>query len=215
MQADIHKIVRVDPVTLEFALIQRGARVIRDGGTVVFPTSGLYGLAADATNPGAIAKVFAIKRRPETTPLLVLIGESTDIESLAVSIPPKATVLMAKIWPGRITIILEARPDLPAGLTAGTGKIGIRLPGHPVAIALTKAAGVPITGTSANVSGRNGFSRIDHMDKEILQGTDLILDAGKLKGGRGSTVIDMTADKPKILREGAVPEREIRAILEA
>jgi L-threonylcarbamoyladenylate synthase len=213
MPAEDPKIVSVDPQHPAPEAIGRAAEVIRAGGTVVVPTRDLYGLAADATDPGAVSKVFAIKRRPATAPLLILIGKAQDVEGLAVSVSPQARLLMRHIWPGRLTIVLEAVPDLPGELTAHTGKIGIRLPGHPVAAALARAAGVPITGTSANLSGQGGFSRVAAMDEAIRQGVDLILDGGELRGGSGSTVVDMSAGSMHILRVGSISEAKLRSLL--
>jgi L-threonylcarbamoyladenylate synthase len=122
---------------------------------------------------------------------------------------------MEKIWPGGLTLVLPASPAIPAALTAGTGKIGIRLPAHPVARALVAAVGRPITGTSANVSGRSGCSRIAALDLQIAAAAELILDAGHLAGGVGSTVVDATRRTPVILRSGAVSDDKIRMALTA
>ena len=116
---------------------------------------------------------------------------------------------MNRFWPGDITLIFEAQESLPQNLTAGTGKIGIRLPQHPIAIALTKAVQNPITATSANLAGLDGCSRTADLDRLLTDNVDLILDAGTLQGGSGSTVVDVTLTPPVILREGAVPASDI------
>jgi L-threonylcarbamoyladenylate synthase len=194
-------------------IIREAARVIGSGGIVVVPTRGLYGLAVDALNAEAVDRLYHIKGRPLDKPILVLIDSSARLAGLAVSIPSPAEQLMRAFWPGRVTLVLQALPALPANLTAGTAKIGVRLVGHAVAAALVRAVGGPITGTSANVSGRPACSRIDHLDSTIASQADLILDAGPLEGGRGSTVVDVTGNVAKILREGQVAAAEIKRVL--
>ena len=173
---------------------------------MVFPTTGLYGLAADAANPAAIEKVFAVKRRPPDNPLLVLVPGRDEIPRLVQEIPPIAEQVMRAFWPGKLTLIFKAAAGILPSLTAGTGHIGIRLPIHPVAQALVRAVGMPITATSANLSGEPGCSCITDLNPAVADAVDLILDAGPLEGGVGSTILDVTRDPPVILREGAVPK---------
>jgi L-threonylcarbamoyladenylate synthase len=116
---------------------------------------------------------------------------------------------MDHFWPGGVTLVFKAVDTVPQHLTAGTGKIGIRLPGHPVAAALVDSLGGPLTGTSANLAGRPGSRRIDDLEPNLVQQLDAVLDAGTLKGGTGSTVVDVTQDIPRILREGEISEKEI------
>ncbi|MFC1799124.1 L-threonylcarbamoyladenylate synthase [Thermodesulfobacteriota bacterium] len=209
-----HKIEQIDPQNPDPALISKAAGIIRNGGVVVFPTRGLYGLAANAFNKIAIERVFAIKQRPSDRPILILFQSVDGLDRLVQSVPPSAAAIMAHFWPGRITIVFNASSTLLPALTAGTGRIGVRLPGYSVALELVSAVGGPVTGTSANISGEVGFSKIDDIDRSVLDQADLVLDAGELKGGPGSTVIDVTVDPPEILREGAVPAGEIKALLE-
>jgi len=163
----------------------------------MFPTQHLYGLGAAALNIKAVDKVFEIKQRPYNKPLLVLIHEQKDLTKLVQKIPSTAIRIM----------------ESPANLTGGTGKIGVRMPQHPVALALAKALKSPITATSANITGNSGCSQVSDIDPLIAGRLDLILDAGPLKGGIGSTVVDVTHDFPKILREGAIPAKDIFAVL--
>jgi len=144
----------------------------------------------------------------------VLIKHQDDLSLLARNVPQSAVSIMERFWPGDITIVFEAHAALPSKLTAGTGKIGVRLPQHPVAVALTNAVQVPITATSANLTGRGGCSRVSDLDPVVTDKLELILDAGPLEGGTGSTVIDITVDVPKILREGAISAKDIFAILD-
>jgi L-threonylcarbamoyladenylate synthase len=203
------KILRVDPLHPEHDLINEAARVIRNGGVIAFPTRYLYGLGSDAFNADAVDRVFGIKRRPDNKPLLVLIDKHYDLTRLVQNVPYAATRIMERFWPGAVTIVFRAKHILPTNLTAGTEKIGVRMPEHPVALALTTAVQGPITATSANITGDSGCSRVSDMDPLITDELDLIIDVGALKGGIGSTVVDVSSGSPKILRQGAVSERDI------
>jgi len=208
------RIIQTDPLNPRQDQIVAASRIIKDGGVIVFPTQHLYGLGADAMNAKAVDRVFEIKQRPYHKPLLVLISDQKELTRLVQHISSPAERIMACLWPGAITLVFKAKDTLPANLTAGTGKIGIRMPQHPVALALSKASGGPLTATSANISGGLGCSTISDLDPRIADHVDLILDAGTLKGGTGSTVVDVTADFPIILREGAIPTKDIMGVLE-
>lgn len=204
-----NKIVKVDPICPNEAFMESAGLLIKKGGMVVFPAKCLYGLAVDAFNPEAVSRIFKVKQRPFTNPILVLIPDVSVLEQLVTEVSDIARALMARFWPGDITLVFEAGPNLPGVLTAATGKIGVRLPQHPVARALVRAAGVSVTGTSANISGANGCINADNLDPRLLQGVDMVLDAGALKGGQGSTVVDVTHSSPKILRRGEIHDAEI------
>lgn len=190
-------------------MIEEAARIIRAGGVICFPTTSLYGLGADAFNAHAVERIFDIKGRSHQKPILILIHHKQELEKLARRIPPMAEDIMRKFWPGKITLVFEAGDKLPSNLTADTGKIGVRLALHPVAAALVQAVGSPITATSANVSGTPGRASIADLDARIAKNADLVLDAGELAGGKGSTVLDVTGDFPEILREGTVSASDI------
>lgn len=199
----------LNPTTPEPEIIAQAAAVIRQGGVLAFPTRCLYGLGADAFNPEAVERVVKIKQRPELNPILVLIDSKEQLESLVLHVPPTADAIMDAFWPGRVTLVFEARNSLPDQLTAQTGKIGVRLPGHPVAFALVKHVKGPLTGTSANLSGQPGCARAQDLDPAIADQLGLILDAGTLSGGIGSTVVDVTVNPPQIIREGQVAANDI------
>jgi len=203
------KTIKINPVKPEPELIQKAASVIRSGGIVIFPTRDLYGLAADAFNEDAVGRIFEIKGRGSDKPVLVLAESFLMLSCLARIIPPAAQKIMDNFWPGKITIVFEANDNVSANLTAGTGKIGVRRPGHPVASALVKAVGGPVTGTSANLSGTPGCSVISEIDPGVAESVDLIIDAGELEGGTGSTVIDVTGEPPVLIREGGISINEI------
>jgi L-threonylcarbamoyladenylate synthase len=208
------KIRKIDPVQPCSDTILEVARIICSGGVVVFPTTSLYGLAADASNPVAVEKVFTIKQRPLNKPILILVPDIRDIQYLVQDIPLAAQRIMTALWPGNLTLIFKAGNGLLPILTAGTGKIGIRLPIHPVTRLLVHAAGRPITATSANISCQIGCSRIADLDPTISSAVDLILNAGPLEGGTGSTILDVSEDPPILLREGSIPQSRILSLLQ-
>jgi L-threonylcarbamoyladenylate synthase len=208
------KIVQVDPQHPAAAAITKAVAAVRAGGVIAFPTRCLYGLGADAFNADAVERIFEIKQRSPQNPILILIDQTSRLERLVAHVSPAAARIMDHFWPGRITLVFKAGEAVPPYLTAGSGKIGIRLPGHPVAAALVQALQSPLTGTSANLSGRPGCRRIEDLEFQIAGKLDLILDAGPLKGDVGSTVVDVTVDPPKVLREGEVSGAEIMTILE-
>ena len=207
----IDKIVRVDPQYPDVETISQAADLIRQGQVVVFPTQGLYGLGADALSQTAVNRIFGIKERDSNKPLIVLIDHLRMMDQLAPAVNPMARLLINELWPGKVTFVVQAHDHLPTGLTSNSGKIGIRLTAHPVAKALIRAASRPITGTSANLSGAAGCSSISNLSPSVCQMVSLVLDAGALSGGIGSSIVDVSGIKPAILREGAVPTDEIMA----
>ena len=209
-----NKVRRIDPANPETDIIAEAAGIIKKGGVVVFPTRSLYGLGADAFNAKAVNRIFQIKQRPANKPILVLIKDKDELDRLAALIPPAATAIMKRFWPGRVSIVFQAKEGLSANLTAGTKKIGIRLPGHNIAYTLVKAADGPITGTSANLSGNSGCFQVNDLDEKIVDSVDLILDAGPLKGGAGSTIVDVTNETPLILRRGELSQKDILNVID-
>lgn len=171
---------------------------------MAFPTESFYGLGADAFDPHALARVLAVKGRPEHKPVLVLVDSVRMAELLVTGIPAGARDLMARHWPGALTLVLQASGAMPVGVTAGTGSVGVRMPGHPVALALVRAAGRPITAPSANPSGATPATTAGAVRRYFEGRVDLILDGGATAGGPGSTVADCTVWPPRILRQGPV-----------
>ena len=176
---------------------------------VCYPTHCLYGLGADARSPRAVERIFELKRRAPDQPILVLIDTPDRLEELTLRVPPLAEALMTRFWPGKLTLVFEAHPSVSPVLTAGTGKIGIRLPGHPVARALVNSLKGPLTGTSANISGEPGCHQVKDIPDSILSAVSVVLDCGILSTGAGSTVVDITEGRPKVLREGVIEASEI------
>ena len=185
--------------------VRRAAEIFLSGGVVSYPTESFYGLAVDATNEAAIKRLFEIKVRDAGQPILVIIHTKKIPHNWVRDVSPIAGELIEKYWPGGLTLVFEAGPAVSPLLTAGTGKIGIRCSSHPLARALARGAGVPITGTSANVSGKSPCSSAGEVIEALGVGVDLVLDGGKTQGEKASTVLDVTVDPPKILRQGLVP----------
>jgi L-threonylcarbamoyladenylate synthase len=207
------KVYNINHEHPEPELIQPAGTVIKGGGIIAFPTRCLYGLGADALNADAVDRVFKIKLRPTQKPILILIEQRIQLERLISHASSAAFRIMDHFWPGRVTLVFKASNTVPRHLTAGTGKIGIRLPGHPVAAALIRSLGRPITGTSANLSGESGCRRLGDLNPQLARQLDAALDAGPLKGGTGSTVVDVTGDIPRILREGEISETELLTVV--
>lgn len=194
-------------------LLNQTSQTLREGGCLVIPTFCLYGMAANAFDEGAVRRLFAIKERPLTNPILLLIKDRDAVNALVTHVPAAAMALMNHLWPGKLTLVFNAAPCIPEIITAGTGKVGLRVPAHPVTRAITGAVPFPITGTSANISREPGVSTVKELDPRIIEGADLIIDAGPLTGNTGSTVVDVTCTPPRILRQGSTSARDIFTIL--
>src|SRR5436309_5029408 len=198
------RIMVVDPERPVVADLQTAAGVLRDGGLVAFPTETFYGLGANALDPDAVGRVFRAKGRPASMPLLVLVDSTRMVRTVAADVPVRAERLMARHWPGPLTLVLRARPELPPALTAGTGTLGVRLSGHPLARALVRIAGLPVTAPSANPHGAASPVTAGEVKTSLGGAVDLIVDGGPTAGGAPSTVLDLTGPRPRVVRAGAV-----------
>ena len=184
--------------------LETAARLLRARGLVAFPTETFYGLGANALDEAAVARVFHAKGRPADKPLLVLVDSLEMVAEVARDVSALARRLMARYWPGALTLVLRAHAGLPDALTAGTGTIGVRLPGHPVARALVGALGGPVTAPSANPHGQASPRTADEVIAGLAERVDLVLDGGATPGGPASTLLDLTRTPPVVLRAGAV-----------
>ncbi len=193
---------------------QTAAAILRQGGLVAFPTETVYGLGADAENPQAVARIFAAKGRPADHPLIVHLASVAQIAHWAEDIPPAAWTLSRHFWPGPLTLILRRSPRVPDIVTGGQDTVGLRVPGHPLALALLEAFGGGIAAPSANRFGRVSPTTAAHVREELGENVDFILDGGPCRVGIESTILDLSTGRPRLLRPGAISVAEIEAILD-
>jgi L-threonylcarbamoyladenylate synthase len=193
--------------------IERAVAVLRAGRLVAFPTETVYGLGADATDPGAVAAIFRAKSRPATNPLIVHVADAAAAAQLVAAWPESAARLAARFWPGPLTLVLPRGPRIPDLVTAGGPTVAVRVPAHPVALALLQAAGVPVAAPSANPSGYVSPTRAEHVLAGLAGVVDLMLDAGPVPGGIESSVLDLTSDPARLLRPGLVSAQQIEALI--
>lgn len=199
------EIARVDQRSPDPASIAAAARILRAGGLVAFPTETVYGLGADARNADAVRAIFAAKGRPADNPLIVHVADLAGLHAVAARVPPLAARLAEQFWPGPLTLVLDACADLPAVTTGNLATVAVRMPQHPVALALLRAAELPVAAPSANRSGRPSPTTAAHVVADLDHDqVGLVLDAGPCPIGIESTVVDARAEPPVILREGAV-----------
>jgi len=197
-------IIRLDGSANKKQVIQEAKAILLRGGLVACPTESFYGLAVDVDNEAAIGKLFSLKKRPTGRPVLILIPSSESLATYVTHIPKVAVKLIRRFWPGGLTLVFEASERISPLLTAGTGKIGVRLSNHPVATALARSIERPVSGTSANISGAPPCRHAEEVMGYFGQEVDLIIDGGKTAGGKGSTILDVTVDPPEIIREGMI-----------
>jgi L-threonylcarbamoyladenylate synthase len=190
-------------------LIDSAAAILARGGAIAYPTETFYGLGVDAGNEEAIRRIFDVKGRDFKNPVSVIIGHVDQLIPLAGTIPDAAQKLISAFWPGPLTIVFEAARSVSPLLTAGTGKLGIRLSSHAFARRLTLASGKPLTATSANLSGAPECADADAVIRQIGGKIDAVIDLGEKGGTVGSTIIDATLETMKILRMGVVTREEI------
>jgi len=191
--------------------IPRALEILKAGGLVAFPTDTVYGVGALVFNGKAVESIYAAKDRPIEKAIPVLIGDSDDLENVGIDIPETARRLVARFWPGPLTILVPKRADLPESVSA-TSTVGVRLPDHEVARALLGATG-PMAVTSANISGGQSPVTAQEVYEQLKGRIDLILDGGKTPGGIPSTLVDCTAADLKVLREGPISLEALRSAL--
>ncbi len=209
------EISSVNPSSPEPTSVARAAELLRRGEVIAIPTDTFYGIAANPFDPAAVEKVFAIKGRPKDNPLLLLIDSIAMAEELAADLPPEFYVLAKRFWPGPLTMVVQASSKLPEEVTANTGTIGLRLPRAPVAMALIREMGCPITATSANRTGEPDCSNAQQVESTLGNRLRLIIDGGGSHADKPSTVIGLIGKSWEILREGSIPRSEVAACLEA
>ncbi|OFW23163.1 MAG: threonylcarbamoyl-AMP synthase [Acidobacteria bacterium RIFCSPLOWO2_02_FULL_59_13] len=207
------EIWKVDPNNPESWLIARAAERIGQGQVLAIPTDTFYGLAANPFDAAAIENVFAIKGRPKNAPLLLLVDSVEMARELSPDLPDTFFLLAKRFWPGPLTLVVPASFELAPEVTAGTGRVGLRLPAAAIAVALIGAASCPLTATSANLSGQKECSTAQQVNDCLGDRLPLILDGGTSPQSRPSTVVKLEGKGWEILREGAVPGAEIARFL--
>lgn len=202
---------KIDNLSTQIALqIDRATEIIQAGGIVAFPTDTVYGLGADVFNSKAIERVYKVKQRSHRLPLPILLADATQVAAVVDSVSEVAQLLMRYFWPGGLTLLLPKAASLPDSITAGTNKVAIRIPNHIVPFTLIRRLGIPIIGTSANISDRPSAVTAQEVEQQIGSQIDLIINMGRCPGGLESTVVDVTGETPVILRQGIIPEDEIK-----
>ncbi len=203
-------------MTYEVLSLQAASEALKGGGVVAYPTETFYGLGADALNPDAVGAVYAMKQRPYGLPLPVVIGNMADLDRVAVNMPPLSGALMKTFWPGPLSIIFEASPEVPDLLTAGTGRIAVRFSPHPGTIALCRASKCILTASSANISGNPPAAAPEELDPglgSLLAGVYISPPAPG--GGKPSTIVEILSsgkeEALRVLREGAIGVASIQA----
>jgi L-threonylcarbamoyladenylate synthase len=189
--------------------LDKAFTALDNDGVVVFPTDTLYGLGADVFSLPALQRIFAIKGRPAELALPVLVAGLDQVESVALPMTNQAQQLAERFWPGPLTLVMRRSPELPDLVTGGADTVAVRMPAHRIPLALARRLGRPITGTSANLSGSPDLLDLDSIDSQLGNLVDYIIRAGPSPEGTGSTVVDITGDEPRILRDGAISLEEI------
>ena len=194
------------------ASVREAAEILKSGGLVAFPTETVYGLGANAFNAEAVLSVFTAKGRPADNPLIVHIYERSQLDEIC-DIPPRAPALMDAFWPGPLTILFPRKPVIPDVVTAGLSTVAVRMPSHPVALSLLKTSGLPVAAPSANRSGRPSPTTAMHVMEDMKGIIPMILDGGACEIGLESTVLDLSNEKPVILRPGGITKSMLEEVL--
>ncbi len=205
--------VAVDACAPDPAAIARAAKLLQSGGLVAFPTETVYGLGANALDVEAVARIFAAKGRPAKNPIIVHVPTKNDAKKLVCTWPDCAELLANRFWPGPLTLVLPKHPCVPDLVTAGGPTVALRVPAHPVALALLHACGLPLAAPSANCSTELSPTRAEHVLRSLADRIDLLLDAGPTTGGLESTVLDLTTEPPRLLRPGLLCVAELESLL--
>jgi L-threonylcarbamoyladenylate synthase len=193
--------------------IERAAELIRSGGLVAFPTETVYGLGANAFDSTAVARIFAVKGRPRQSPLIVHVDSIDMARTLVLEWPDAANTLARRYWPGPLTLVLPKQASIPDIVTAGLPTVGLRVPSHPLALALIRTAGVPIAAPSANPFTMLSPTTAEHVRRSLGDAVALVLDGGPATVGIESTVLSLAGEQPLLLRPGVIPLPEIEALI--
>lgn len=201
------------PIFADSAAIARAAQLLKQGRLVAFPTETVYGLGADASNAEAVARIFAAKGRPSDHPLIVHIAGAEAMADWAAFVPEAATRLAARFWPGPLALVLKKQPWVPLAVTGGQDTVALRVPNHPVALSLLRAFGGGVAAPSANRFCRISPTLAEHVADELGDAVDMILDGGACQVGVESTIVDLSGERPRLLRPGQITLSALEAVL--
>ncbi|MBR0378031.1 MAG: threonylcarbamoyl-AMP synthase [Lachnospiraceae bacterium] len=205
--------LKLDPVSPDPEVIRRAGDILKRGGLVAFPTETVYGLGGDALNREAARKIYAAKGRPSNNPLIVHIADMEHLEAIAAEIPEKARKIASIWWPGPLTMIFNKKDIVPDATSGGLPTVAVRMPNHPIALELIRAAGGYIAAPSANTSGRPSPTIAEHVREDLDGKIDMILDGGEVRIGLESTIVDFTDEIPMMLRPGYINMEKLEEIL--
>lgn len=208
------RMIRIDSEMIDIEKMQEAATLIRDGELVAFPTETVYGLGADALRPEASAKIYAAKGRPSDNPLIVHICKFEELERIAKEVPEQARKLADAFWPGPLTMVVWKNDKVPYTTTGGMDTVAVRMPNHPVALALIEESGCLIAAPSANTSGKPSPTEASHVATDMDGRIPMILDGGAVGIGIESTIIDLTEAVPMILRPGYITKQMLEEVLD-
>jgi L-threonylcarbamoyladenylate synthase len=203
----------VDPLNPDPAALARAAETLRAGGLVAFPTETVYGLGAHALDPAAVARIYAAKGRPGYNPLIVHVADVDAARWLASAWPREADALASAFWPGPLTLVLPKNDSIPDSVTAGLPSVALRVPAHPVAHALLRAAGIPVAAPSANRSTEVSPTTAQHVARSLGERVDVIVDGGSCPVGIESTVLSLAGPVPTLLRPGTISIDDLRPVI--
>lgn len=206
-------IVVVDAEHPDAAVVARAASLIREGQLVVVPTETVYGLAANALDPAAVARIFAVKGRPSYNPLIVHLADVAGMHRVVRTVPALAEQLAAAFWPGPLSLVMQRQPVVPDIVTGGRDTVAVRIPASAATRAVIRAAGVPLAAPSANLSERVSPTTAQHVASQLGDGVALILDTGPTRVGIESTVLDLTTSPPRLLRPGGITRQALESVI--
>lgn len=192
--------------------IEQGIAVLRRGGLVAYPTDTVYGLGAAMNQPEAVERIYAVKGRSPNSPLPLLLSDVSQIAEVASVVPEAARCFLNHYFPGKLTLVLPKSKAVPKAVTGEGKTVAVRVPDHPVPVGLIKGAGCPIVGTSANVSGSPSALTAEEVKKQLKDKVDFVVDGGRSRGGKESTIVDVTGELPVIIREGAISYSELKRV---
>ena len=192
--------------------VEEAIAVLKQGGLVAYPTDTVYGLGASADLPQAVERVYQVKQRPRNTALPLLLADVSQISDVACPVPQVAWRLARAFLPGALTLVLPKSESVPGIVTGGGDTVAVRVPAHPVPVALVRGVAAPIVGTSANISGQPSPVTAEEVSVQFEGKIEFIINGGRCPGGKESTVVDVTGEVPRVLREGAISKAEIRRI---